>query len=158
MRVSFFINLRPWIIANPASSFHKYYLTESEATIHTPIECWCCIRHRVNLCLSSILAALSQSIDYQWALDWSLTVNDSSWGLTQQAKLRKAKRSTLSGLPHKRSGPEHDLTGWLDHIPPRFAFFRDIRQFSDGKKKQRYPEERAVQCVLHRLSLLIPCN
>lgn len=91
-------------------------------------------------------------------------MNDSGWGLTQQAKLRKAKRSTLSGLPHKRSGPEHDLTGWLDHISARFAFFRDIRHafnslpFSDGKKKQRYPGERAVQCVLHRLSLLIPCN
>lgn len=71
----------------------------------------------------------------------------------------KAKRSTVSGLPHKRSGPEHDLTSWLDDIPPRFALFRDIRHglnslpFSDGKKTQRYPGERVVQCVLHRPSL-----
>lgn len=91
-------------------------------------------------------------------------MNDSGWGVTQQAQLRKAKRSTVSGLPHKRSGPEHDLTGWLDHIPPRFAFFRDMRHgfnslpFSDGKKKKRCPGERVVQCVLHRPSLLILCN
>lgn len=100
-------------------------MTGSEATISTPIEYWCCIRLRVNLSLSSILAASGQSIDCQIKFDWSLTVNDSGSGVTQRAKLRQAKRSTDSGLLHKRSGPEHDLTGWLDNIPLRFAFFWD---------------------------------
>lgn len=86
-------------------------------------------------------------------------MNDSGFGVTQQAKLRKAKHSTVSGPPHKRSGPEHDLTGWRDDIPPRVALFQDIRHrlnslpFSDGKKMTRYPEERVVQWVLHRLSI-----
>lgn len=69
-------------------------------------------------------------------------MNDSGSGVTQQL-LPKPSASTVTGLLHKRSGPEHDLTGWLDDIPPRLAFRRDRRHgfnslpFSDGKKEAK---------------------
>lgn len=71
--------------------------------------------------LASKSAWLSQSIDYQWLCDWSPTVVTAALPLhyakTAQWQASPGMYSTVSVVLLKRSGSEHDLTGWPDNIP-----------------------------------------
>ena len=61
-------------------------------------------------------AWLSQSIDCQWPLSWTLILNDSSQCIYTYAA-HERDQLVYCTAPAERSGSEHDLTAWLDDIP-----------------------------------------
>lgn len=91
-------------------------------------------------------------------------MNDSGSGVTRQAEATHRFWAASA-----RSGPKHDLTGWLVDIPPRFALFQDTSHgftsptFSDGKKRSKHILEKewlwlTVCSGFFRLSLVILQN